>query len=371
VKHEQAGIGTVKEASLVRKVCLYFPRWLFSGNVGDTVMISCLFRAMKAVYPSCVLEVISDEFVNATFYNDPHVDSFRLPTEKERALSSRRYDLLGGPPQRRGVSLPRPGIGKHPLTPGMYAPVLCFYVMPQWKKALFEHLRQPGNLAALISAPHKNILSLNYAVQTSEEIVNFPDLRPRISLTGEEMRRARAAIGPNAIGINLARIRDGQKRSDREQLRYKKSSWKTFVDKVKAYDPSLRVFEIGQQQPEGIGDAFLKNASIRETAALVHAMKLVVLSDGGLHHICTAVDREVLLFQGYEWNPPDLFKMANAIFSESYHAECRKQCHIFSEILRKPSMKRRCARECYDLDPSLLADDCIGFLRRAQGQAHP
>jgi hypothetical protein len=371
VKHEQASTGAVKESSLVRKVLLYFPRWLFSGNVGDTVMISSLFKAIKSVYPASVFDVISDEVVNATFYNDPHVDSFRLPTDAERKIPARRFDSLGGPKQRRGMSLPRFGTARRPLAAGTYAPVLCFYVMPEWKKALFSRLGKPANLAELISAPGKNILSLNYAVQTSEDIVNFPDLRPRIYLTGDEIRRARSRIGPNAIGINLARIRDTQERRDGEQLRYKKTSWKVFVDKVKKYDPSLRVYEIGQEQSEGIGDEFLKNASIRETAALVHAMKLVVLSDGGLHHICTAVDREVLLFQAYEWNPPDLFKMANAIFSESYHTECRKRCHIFSEILMRPSLKKRCARECYDLDPSLLADDCIRFLQGSQGQALP
>jgi ADP-heptose:LPS heptosyltransferase len=368
VNSEPDSAITYTSASLVSKVILYFPRWCFSGNIGDTVMISSLFKALKSVYPSSMLEVVSDEVVNATFYNDPYVDSFRLPTDEERKIPLRRHDFLGGPKQPREeqrLSWLHFRVAKSLIKTGLYEPLLCFHVMPQWKMALFRHLREPENLAELIRAPYKNILSLNFAVQTSEEIVDFPDLRPRIYLTEKEIQWARSKIGPNAIGVNMAQIRDAQKRDDGDQLRYKKASWKDFVDKVKKYDCSLRVYEIGQARFEGIGDEFLPNGSIRETAALVNAMRLVVLSDGGLHHICTAVDKEVLLFQAYEWNPPDLFKMSNAIFSESYHTACRKQCHIFSEILKVPNVKRRCSKACYELAPSALADDCIRFLKES------
>lgn|GEM_PF-657723 len=366
MKTELACDRANEAASIVRKVLLYFPRWYYSGNVGDTVMISSLFKALKSVYPSSFLEVVSDEVVNSTFYNDPYVDSFRLPNDEERKIPLWLHELLGGRKPRKGKLLSwfRRGAAKRPISIEERVPLLHFHIMPQWKTALFEHLGEPENLTELIRAPYKNIISLNFALQTSEDVVNFPDLRPRIYLTEEEIEWGREKIGPNAMGVNLTQIRDNQKRDDGDELRYKKSSWKEFVEKVKKYDPTLRIYEIGQARSEGIGDEFLPNGTIRETAALVHAMKLVVLSDGGLHNICNAVDKEVLLFQAYEWNPPDLFKMGNALFNESYHTECRKQCDLYSEILKVPDMKKRCSKACYDLNPSALADDCIGFLKR-------
>lgn len=245
-----------------------------------------------------------------------------------------------------------------------------FVIWPEWKAETFAYLAEDNNLEKCIDSPYKNIISYNYALQISSEVATFPDLRPRIYLTDNEIEAAKKGIHPNSIAINMARIRNTQSRMDGERLRYKKKSWDNFVKEIKSFDPTITIYEVGQDQYQGLGDVFLPNTTIRKTSAVLNEMRLVVLSDGGCHNICNAIDKKVLLFQGYEWNPPDLFKMGNAIFNPEYHVECRKGCHLFTDILKIKSLKDTCSRECYALDPHRLAADCIKYLRENPIEDH-
>jgi ADP-heptose:LPS heptosyltransferase len=323
---------------------LYFPRWFWSDNLGDSMMLSSVFKAIKAVYNPSLFEVITDEVLVNTFYNDPYIDIIRQPNWRERILPEKVYKE------------------KHTKYFLNSRNTETFVIWPDWQKKLFAYLSNENNLNECINAPYKNILSYNFAFQISGKVAQFHDLRPRIYLTDDEIREAKKIINNNSIAINVAHIRYTQNRTDRETLRYKRNSWKRLVNEIKKAFPSLRIYEIGQNQFEGIGDKFIPKSSFRKLAALLNEMNLVILSDGGIHHVCNAIDKNVLLFQGYEWNPPDLYKMHNAIFNETYHTECRKQCHLFSEISQIPSAITNCHRECYLLDPVKLAHDCIMYL---------
>jgi ADP-heptose:LPS heptosyltransferase len=326
---------------------LYFPRWFWPDNLGDSIMVSSVFRAIKETYDPCFLEVITDETLVNTFHNDPYVDKIREPYWWEKALPEKVY--------------------KKKLTKFFFnfKEQKSFIIWPDWQEKTFKHLHEKHNLDMCINYPYKNILSYNFAFQINDDIANFYDLRPRIYLTKDETNQAKKELNKNSIAINVAKIRHTQKRTDGENLRYKRKNWEILVGEIKKAFPSLIVYEIGQDKFEGIGDRFIPYCSFRKLASLLNEMKLVILSDGGIHNVCNAIDKKVILFQSYEWNPPDLFKMQNAIFYENLHQKCRTQCHLFSEILQIPTLSNSCDKRCYLLDPRKLADECIKDLRES------
>ncbi|MBF0381072.1 MAG: hypothetical protein HQL69_08640 [Magnetococcales bacterium] len=319
------------------RIKLYFPRWRFSYNLGDTVMLSCLFKGIKESYQPDWFEVIGDETMVELFYNDPYVDRFRAGSWLER----KTLKYFGDRSKR-----------KNPV----------FLVLPEWNPKVFEYLAIGDNLQRMIAHPRQNILSLVYAQQINPELFTFDDLRPRIHLTKKEITKAQRQIGDNSIAIHVADIRGRQKRDDGERLRYSLASWQRLVAELKTADPTLKIYEVGNNIFHGLGDIHIPPGSIRKLAAQLNAMKLVVLSDGGVHNLCNAIDKKVVLFQGYEWNPPDMFKMGNGLFNESIHLECRKKCHIFSDILKIEKASNSCQKECYALDPVLLAKECNDYL---------
>lgn len=329
-----------------KHIKLYFPRWFWQENLGDSIMLSSVFKAVKTVFDPCFFEVITDKVLVDTFYNDPFVDNLRHAYWWEKHLPENYFY------KKKHIDLFFKKKDKQ-----------IFVIWPDWQEKMFSCLSKNNNMEECIHSPYKNILSYNFALQIGDEIVKFDDLRPRIYFTDAEIREAKKRVAENSIAINIATIRYTQTRKDGEALRYKRNSWEKFVCKVKKLFPELTIYEIGQNRFEGIGDKFIPKCNIRQLAAILNEMRLVVLSDGGIHAVCNAIDKKVLLFQAYEWNPPDLFKMHNAIFNESYHIECRKQCHLFTDILKISSAKENCERECYALDPLKLAQDCIDHLK--------
>ncbi|MEO5331749.1 MAG: hypothetical protein H7839_06965 [Magnetococcus sp. YQC-5] len=318
---------------------LYFPRWRFPYNLGDTVMLSCVFKAVRHILNPDLFEVIADQTTVDLFYNDPYVDRLRTATWLERKLIKK---------------IDQGFFGKNRVV-----------LWPTWQESVFQYLATGDHLQCLIESPNRNVLSLNNAWLLGPEFVEFEDLRPRIHLTAEELHVAREEIPPNSIAIHVAQIRNTQSRLDGETLRFRRDGWQVLVSRIKQYDPSITIWEVGRNAFLGVGDqALIVDKDIRSLAARLAMMRLVILSDGGIHNVCNAIDKNVLLFQAYEFNPPDMFKMGNALFNPDYHLQCRLGCHIFSDILKTSSTMNHCNRECYGLDAHLLAEDAISFLRR-------
>lgn len=317
---------------------IIFPRWYFPYNLGDTVMLSCLFKAVKNTTPKRKLIVISDTTTAETFYNDPFVDQFIEAPSWISAISKKLYPLINRIP-------------------------FLHIIWPSWKEETYSYLRSRDNLHDLISSPYKNILSIDYALQINNTLATSIDLRPRIYLNKKEITTASETIDKRSIGIHIARIRGSQSREDHSKFRYNLHRWKKLCEILKEKIPELTIYEVGEADFQQIGDKYIPIMDIRKTAAHLNALDLVILSDGGVHNICNAIDKKVLLFQAYEWNPPELFKMGNASFSPQYHPSCRKTCHIFSDISQTESSKKSCNRECYNLAPENLASDCIKLLK--------
>ena len=338
-------IGAVIELKSVNKIRIYFLRHYFPYNLGDSVALSSVFKAVKGTYPDYTLEVVSDKTVVDIYYNDPFVDVLRECNVLEKKLPKKFYRKIHAK-------------SFYPL-----AKTITYLLWPEMTDDFFQFMGMDAQLKDCEESPHKNLLSYMYAYQINKNIVDYPDLRPRIYLTEQEKQSAKEHIQENSIALHIAGIRDDQKRLDGERLRYKKKNWIAFVKELKKYDPTLTIYEVGQESFLGIGDAFIPRASIRELAATLSAMNLVVLSDGGVHNVCNAIDKKVLLFNAYDYNPPDLYRMHNAILNPSYHTSCRKKCHHYASILKVEDQRNHCQRECYNLNPKLLAQDAIHYLQ--------
>jgi len=323
---------------------LYFPRWRFSYNLGDTVMLSCLFKAIKEVYKPKKLVVVGDQVVVDTFLNDPYVDKFRSATWIEKKIFKRRtkWKWFG-------------------------SCLVC--IEPTWQyRGLSEYFRTVQSLDDLIKEPNKNILSINYALQVGAELLDYPDLRPRIYLTKEEIQEAkdRFKMGDAAIGIHPARIRHSQLRLDGDHLRLKRSIWEQMLRVLKERNPKLVIYELGTEEFQGIGDRFVERGSIRELAAVIENLRLVILSDGGVHHVCNSISKTVYLFQGYEYAASDLCMMTNGVFDEDLYPQCRRECDLFAIFNKKQNKISNCTwRYCYEIDPTKMASS-IGAMMEKQ-----
>src|SRR3989338_819837 len=160
----------------MKKIELYFLRWYFPYNIGDTVMFSSLFRAIKEVYGPCKLEVISDRTVLEAFFNDRYVDRFRTPRLYEKILPKSFY------------------YKKKNIVHDQGARRIKCVIWPEWREETFAYLSAGTNIEECVGAPCKNIISYNYALQAGIEAAGFQDLRPRIYLTEEEVREAEESI---------------------------------------------------------------------------------------------------------------------------------------------------------------------------------
>lgn len=326
---------------------IIYPRWYFPYNLGDTVMLSSVFQAIHAQNKFKNIHLITDTYTANTFFNDPYVNKITgFSKFQSKFLSKKLFNIFKAFPN-------------------------TYVIWPGWHQDTFRYLRSKNNLQNCINSLQKNILSINYAIQIDSNTLNHPDLRPRIYLTKDEESIAKIIIPNNTIGIHIAKIRNSQTRNDHSKYRYNLEHWRTLCRKIKVHLPHITIFEIGSDEFLGIGDQHIGFKTIRETAALINQMDLVILSDGGIHNICNAIDKKVLLFQAYEWNPAELFKMGNAIFDSSCHLSCSTKCHLLHEIKQIKDERQVCNRECYQLDPRKLASTAINFLKKHYAQKIP
>ena len=70
---------------------LYFPKWLFPNNLGDSLNVTFVPKILKAIYPNKKLEVITYGFLIDVFKIDPNVDVVRLPHQHELYLDYTSY----------------------------------------------------------------------------------------------------------------------------------------------------------------------------------------------------------------------------------------------------------------------------------------
>jgi ADP-heptose:LPS heptosyltransferase len=317
---------------------IIYPRWYFPYNIGDTVMVSSIFKATHEILQPNKIHLITDTDTANLFHNDPYLNKITgLSKLHSKLFSKKIFKLL--------VRIPN-----------------TYILWPSWRHDTFNYLGAKKNLQKTIESPFSNFISINYAHQIDTKLLAHNDLRPRIYLTKNENKIAQKLIPRKAIAIHVAKIRNSHKRKDGSQFRYNIEKWKILCKTIKQQLPNLTIIEIGNKEFLGIGDQHIGFKPIREIAAIINQMELVILSDGGMHHICNSIDKKVLIFQAYEWAPVEIVKMGNAVFTSNCHTACSSECEVLHEIKGIADARLTCNRECYQLDPKGLAQEAIKYL---------
>jgi ADP-heptose:LPS heptosyltransferase len=73
------------------RIKLYFPRWIFPNNLGDSLVCTFVPGILKKKYPNTVLEIITYGFLIDLFKLDNNVDIVREPNGEELYLNFKQY----------------------------------------------------------------------------------------------------------------------------------------------------------------------------------------------------------------------------------------------------------------------------------------
>lgn len=315
---------------------LYFPRWLFPNNLGDSLNVTFVPKLLKAIYPNKKLEVITHGFLIDIFKIDPSVDSVRLPHQSELYLDYITYAF--NEYQNENIKV----------------------IYPDWHPKVFSFWK--NNHEFLYNHPTANLITINFLLQLRFENLIFDknfDFREFINIEHTKNNSDLINIGivpatklsgkqnphPHCNGIGLRF--NGEKGLE---------SWKITIDALKKENSKIKIFEFSKEN-FGLGDHhFPEDKNIFNVIKNVDFMDFGVMSDGGIHHIFNARNKKVFLFQATKINKVEFFKLSNTIFPEELHLECRKQCpSYFLEIFGGEDKSLKCNLECENMNPLKLA----------------
>lgn len=334
----------------VRRITIYFPRWKFPNNLGDCVVFSSVIKMSRTLYPNSSIKVISDSFVIESLSNNPYVDRFSLPSLLERLIPTRCWLRAS---YKKGNGMLYNGRGRMILT-----------VFPHYNADFYHYLAQGNTLQGLINNPRDHIIATHYAWQLGDAFLDLPDKSYEIFLTDEDRKMVKHFVPRNAIGLSIATRRKSMKIYNQDRYRYPLEKWRKIAEFLRNVLPGVHIVEVGTDRFHRIGDSYLGYMSLKDLAACIERMKLVILTDGGINNVCNAIGKQTLLFQGFEYLDPDLFKMWNSFINYDYHLACRKTCDINAKIRNVPDPKPGCGLKCTNTDPEWIAGDAVILYRQ-------
>ena len=131
------------------KLKLFFPKWHFPNNIGDSVNATFIPKVLKKVYPNSEIEVITFGFLLDVFKNDPNVKLVRLPSSGELYIDFKSYAFSD-------VQSPEIKI-----------------VYPEWHPKVFEFWGK--NHDFLVNHKTANLITVNFLLQLKLEHLLFDE----------------------------------------------------------------------------------------------------------------------------------------------------------------------------------------------------
>lgn len=324
---------------------LYFPRWLFPNNLGDSLVFTFIPRILKQLNKQCKLEIISYGFVNDILKLDQNVDIVRDPYLDEKHLDYRSYAFSDNKIENIKV------------------------IYPDWHPRVFSFWKDNHKL--LEDHPSANIITVNYLLQLGLENLVFSDIDLLYS-TNIPVINKNTTDSIN-IGIVPATKLSGKAfphpNCDGVGFRFNGinglNAWKNLVNKLKKENKKIKIFEFSKEN-FSLGDYhFPDTGNIFELFNNVDIMDYGIMSDGGLHHAFNIRKKPVFLFQASLINKIEFFKLGNAFFPEHLHLSCRKQCpSYFNETFGGENLSLKCKRECENMSPELLAEYVLNKIKK-------
>lgn len=320
------------------KITIYFPRWIFPNNLGDSLIFTFVPKLIKNLNPNCFIEVVSHGFVNDLLKLDPHVDLARECYGNEINLNYAEYAFSNE--KNKAVHV----------------------IYPDWHPKTFSFWRENHNF--LVNHPSVNIITLNYLLQLKLENLIFTDydFTPYVNIKKEAKEDNRKDI--INIGIVPATKLSGKKtphpNCDGIGFRFNGpnglASWKKFVKELKSLHNNIQIFEFSKEN-FNLGDHHIPDQNdIFSLIKNIDKMDLGIMSDGGVHHAFNCRKKPIVLFQAGILCKVEFLKLGNSFYPEHLHLECRKQCpSFFTEIFGGIDLSKTCKKECEKLSPELLA----------------
>jgi hypothetical protein len=315
---------------------LYFPRWLFPNNLGDSLILTFVPKILKQQYPNKKIEVITYGFLVDLLKLDKNVDVVRQPFENEIYLNYKDYAFSNN--QNENVKV----------------------VYPDWHPKVFSFWKE--NHEILESHSNVNIIVLNYLLQLGLEKLIFTNtdfstyantpifknetqyinvgIVPATKLSGKKTPH------PNCDGLGFRF--NGQKGLN---------SWKKLVETLKNKNSNIKIYEFSSEN-FGLGDYHLPDTgNIFDLLKNVDIMDYGIMSDGGVHHAFNLRKKPIVLFQAGILCKVEFLKLGNAFYPEHLHLDCRKKCpSFFFETFGGENLSLTCKRECENMSAEALGN---------------
>ena len=315
---------------------IYFPRWLFPNNLGDSLIFTFIPRILKQLNPQSKIEIISHGFVNDVLKLDKNIDIVREPYTNEIYLDYKSYAFSEN--KRENIKV----------------------IYPDWHPRVFSFWKE--NHKFLVDHPSVNLITLNYLLQLNLQDLIFSkiDFFPSINVAPQNQKNEFINVGivpatklsgksiphPNCDGIGFRF--NGPNGLD---------SWKRFSKELKQLNKKVKIFEFSKEN-FNIGDEhFADDGNIFSLIRNIDNMDIGVMSDGGVHHAFNTRKKPIILFQAGILCKVEFLKLENSFFPEHLHLDCRKQCPSFyTEVFGGLNLSKSCGRECEKLSPESLAE---------------
>lgn len=315
---------------------VYFPRWIFPKNLGDSLIFTFVPKLLKTVYPDVKIEVITHGFLIDLLKLDQHVNIVREPTREELYLNFSEYAFSENKVDNIKV------------------------IYPDWHPKIFSFWRKHHDF--LVNHPTVNLIVLNYLCQLELQDLVFTDIDfstyANVPIIKNETGLINVGIVP---ATKLSGKTTPHSNCDGIGFRFNGpnglDSWERLVKKIKDENKNIKIYEFSSEN-FGLGDYhFPDTGNIFNLLRNIDSMDYGIMSDGGIHHAFNIRKKPILLFQASLLCKVEFLKLQNAYSPEHLHLDCRRKCpSFFWETFGGENLSLSCNKECENMSPELLAD---------------
>jgi hypothetical protein len=315
---------------------LYFPRWLFPNNLGDSLIVTFVPKILKQQYPNKKIEVITYGFLIDLLKLDKNVDVVRQPFENEIYLKYKDYAFSSD--QNENIKV----------------------IYPDWHPKVFSFWKQ--NYEILEPHPTVNLIVLNYLLQLGLENLIFTNAEFSTYANTPIFKNETQHIN---VGIVPATKLSGKKtphpNCDGIGFRFNGpkglESWSKLAETLKKKNSNIKIYEFSSEN-FGLGDHhFPDTGNIFDLLKNIDIMDYGIMSDGGVHHAFNLRKKPIVLFQAGILCKVEFLKLGNAFYPEHLHLDCRKKCpSFFLETFGGENLSLTCKRECENMSAEALAN---------------
>lgn len=325
---------------------IIFPRWFFPNNLGDSIMFTFVPRVLKELGIAKEVHVITHGDLINIVKLDPFVDSVREPQQAELAISP-QYLINAAMNESKNSQIR--------------------VIYPEWHPNLWK--RWNSSFDFFYNHPTLNLISVNYLMQLGfleEAIKEQVDFRPTLPIFNQKPRNT----DPLKIGIvpDTKTANRGVPHPGCDGIGYRFNgpngldSWRGVVSKLRSVFSEIQIVEYSRTFL-GLGDVHCSEMPFLKLGESVNQLHLGILSDGGMHHVFTAVRTPTVLLGAQRVNKPEFFKTALDYYDSSHYEKCLSHCDI-KTLNGWPALTKTCTLDCEKINPSVIADDVISLINK-------